>query len=192
MIEVGDNLLFLSPTEEPQLISALSPLNGGWNKWSDGMCSKNCGQTSIRYSIRSCTQPTPYNGGLNCVGESVQTEMCTGLPACTTSDCLAHEVLNPQTGSCDVNPNYVPSQSTGVVSGGSGTFTDGSGGGAVGGTGSGSGGGIGGSTGGVVSNPGDCPAGKIWDSRLYTCFTPYVLSSQDEGFSNQFNNNQPL
>ena len=162
LVVVGDNLLFLSSNQEPQMISALVPLDGGWSNWSDRMCSKNCGQNSISYRIRSCSEPTPRNGGENCVGEGVETGRCTGLRACTVNDCLAHEILNEQTGSCDLNPNYIPSETTGVISGGSGTVSDGSGG-------SGSSG--------VVNTPGECPAGKVWDARLYACFTPYVISN---------------
>lgn len=53
-----------------------SPVNGGWSAWSS--CSVTaCGSTGTQ--TRTCTNPTPANGGANCSGPSTQ--------ACSTVSC---------------------------------------------------------------------------------------------------------
>ncbi|HRY63237.1 MAG TPA: hypothetical protein P5267_01355, partial [Patescibacteria group bacterium] len=50
--------------------------NGGWSAWST--CSVECGGGT---QTRTCTNPAPANGGLDCVGEATQscnTESCGG------------------------------------------------------------------------------------------------------------------
>ena len=57
-----------------------APRNGGWTrygKWSD--CSADCGG-GRKTRIRSCTDPTPANGGANCIGETVITRKCNLNP----------------------------------------------------------------------------------------------------------------
>ena len=53
-------------------------VDGGFTSWSDwSCCSRSCGNgTKVRY--RSCTNPAPANGGLECTGERNQTESCLG------------------------------------------------------------------------------------------------------------------
>ncbi|MCX6720409.1 MAG: DUF5011 domain-containing protein [Candidatus Staskawiczbacteria bacterium] len=46
----------------------LQPVNGGWSDW--GTCSATCGGGT---QTRTCTNPTPANGGATCVGETSQT-----------------------------------------------------------------------------------------------------------------------
>ena len=51
-------------------------VNGGWTNWSN--CSASCGGGT---QSRSCTNPAPANGGLNCSGSSSQscnTQSCAG------------------------------------------------------------------------------------------------------------------
>jgi len=51
-------------------------VNGGWSGW--GACSKTCGG-GIQY--RTCTNPTPANGGANCSGlnyQSCNNQVCLG------------------------------------------------------------------------------------------------------------------
>ncbi|XP_041355521.1 coadhesin-like [Gigantopelta aegis] len=54
------------------IIDQLSPdvVNGGWSSWGYGelsVCSVTCGVGSrIRYQIRTCSNPTPQNGGKDC------------------------------------------------------------------------------------------------------------------------------
>jgi hypothetical protein len=52
------------------------PINGGWTEWST--CSATCGGGT---QTRTCTNPAPANGGLDCVGETSQscnTQSCGG------------------------------------------------------------------------------------------------------------------
>ena len=46
-----------------------------WGTWSE--CSVICG-TGTRSRTRSCTEPEPFCGGDDCVGETEDTEDCVG------------------------------------------------------------------------------------------------------------------
>ncbi|XP_046400011.1 A disintegrin and metalloproteinase with thrombospondin motifs 9-like isoform X2 [Ischnura elegans] len=56
--------------------SALLPIDGGWGEWQRwSSCSRSCGG-GIKKSERSCTRPTPANGGKYCVGDRVRYKSC--------------------------------------------------------------------------------------------------------------------
>lgn len=51
-------------------------MDGGWSDWVDaGVCSKTCGG-GLKPQTRTCTNPTPANGGANCIGSATQEIVC--------------------------------------------------------------------------------------------------------------------
>jgi hypothetical protein len=59
--------------------TAASPVNGGWSAVS---CPTDCGESASQLT-RTCTNPSPANGGANCSGSS--TYNCSATSACTTT-----------------------------------------------------------------------------------------------------------
>ena len=58
-----------------------SLVNGHWSLWSAwSTCSVTCGR-ALRQRTRSCDNPPPSNGGLTCMGKSLEHLGCY-LPAC--------------------------------------------------------------------------------------------------------------
>ncbi|XP_066928499.1 properdin-like [Clytia hemisphaerica] len=52
------------------------PVDGNWGSWSQwSICSVTCGGGK-RSRVRYCTNPTPVNGGRNCLGISEISEKC--------------------------------------------------------------------------------------------------------------------
>ncbi|MDP2692980.1 MAG: hypothetical protein Q8O88_05065 [bacterium] len=51
-------------------------VNGGWSSWSSwGSCSLTCGG-GTQTRIRTCTNPTPTNGGTTCSGSASESQSC--------------------------------------------------------------------------------------------------------------------
>ncbi|XP_031561120.1 A disintegrin and metalloproteinase with thrombospondin motifs adt-1-like isoform X2 [Actinia tenebrosa] len=63
-------------SEKQECGASLCPVNGGWSTWKPwGPCSTTCGSGS-QSRARTCTNPSPANGGENCQGESSETQAC--------------------------------------------------------------------------------------------------------------------
>ncbi|CAG2214236.1 CSMD [Mytilus edulis] len=57
-------------------------LDGGWTDYSDwSVCSTTCGE-GIQIATRTCTNPQPEDGGLDCIGDEKSTKECK-LAECT-------------------------------------------------------------------------------------------------------------
>ncbi|XP_046580716.1 SCO-spondin-like isoform X5 [Haliotis rubra] len=59
-----------------QLFKRVCPVQGGWTHWADsyGACSVFCGGgLQVITRTRTCTNPSPANGGLYCVGDALVT-----------------------------------------------------------------------------------------------------------------------
>lgn len=70
------------------------PLNGGWSPWSS--CDKKCGGGT---QTRTCTNPSPANGGLSCSGANTQ--------ICNTQSCPP-PTCEPCQGSCKHSDTETP------------------------------------------------------------------------------------
>ncbi|XP_060595944.1 microfibril-associated glycoprotein 4-like [Ruditapes philippinarum] len=66
----GDNI------EDELCNNGTCAVNGGWTDWSKwGQCSVSCG-VGLQSRTRSCTDPTPDNGGLHCIGQNLKDQLC--------------------------------------------------------------------------------------------------------------------
>jgi len=60
--------------------SVLAPLDGGWSRWGDwSECTAKCGGGSQSRN-RTCTEPAPAHGGLQCEGGTEETRECGSEP----------------------------------------------------------------------------------------------------------------
>lgn len=60
--------------------SALLTVDGGWSSWTgSNSCSVTCGSGSI-FRLRTCTNPTPQNGGKECKGSMFERHTCNKGP----------------------------------------------------------------------------------------------------------------
>ena len=110
-----------------------SAINGGWSAWSS--CSSVCGGG---LSVRTCTNPTPANGGAACAGASSQICNSNMCPWFGTFQPLASSATSCVAGCCCIqelalspNPNDGPTVTvspfaTAVYTGTCGSFGNGS------------------------------------------------------------------
>ncbi|CAF4070391.1 unnamed protein product [Rotaria sp. Silwood2] len=58
------------------------PIDGGWSSWGGwSTCSSTCAG-GRRYRYRNCSNPVPSNGGLSCIGSSVEIDGTCGNSTC--------------------------------------------------------------------------------------------------------------
>ena len=64
------------PAIQKRSCSRMCPaVNGGWTSWSTwSTCSTDC----LHVRRRTCTSPTPSNGGRYCIGKDIVSQNCTG------------------------------------------------------------------------------------------------------------------
>ncbi|XP_059097970.1 hemicentin-1-like [Tigriopus californicus] len=73
------------------------PVNGGFSDWDNGPCSVSCGAGRM-VQTRTCSNPTPQNGGKDCQGESKQ------IVPCILDQCPVHGRFSEWTnGPCSVS-----------------------------------------------------------------------------------------
>jgi hypothetical protein len=59
------------------------PVDGGWSPYSEwNLCSAACGGGTQTRS-RTCTNPSPVNGGVQCIGDAVDSQSCNTQPCPT-------------------------------------------------------------------------------------------------------------
>ncbi|XP_052063096.1 uncharacterized protein LOC127702834 [Mytilus californianus] len=72
----------------PVVSSVQSKVDGGWSTYGSwSTCSKSCGG-GTRFRNRTCSNPFPSNGGINCQGGALETNAC-GINPCLGS--LVHK-----------------------------------------------------------------------------------------------------
>ena len=63
------------------------PINGGWNTWGNwSKCSVECGGGNQTRN-RSCTNPAPQFGGVDCAGDAEESQECN------TRSCLGNDFI---------------------------------------------------------------------------------------------------
>lgn len=64
----------------PKFCRLCKLVDGGWAAWSDwSTCDVTCSK-GVQSKIRTCTDPAPSDGGLDCVGNATETQVCQNDP----------------------------------------------------------------------------------------------------------------
>ena len=63
-------------------------MDGGWTEWSEWSCPPECGSSKVLTRSRRCNNPTPLDGGADCVGDQIEgrEEVCTTGVQCVCRD----------------------------------------------------------------------------------------------------------
>nr|XP_018671182.1 A disintegrin and metalloproteinase with thrombospondin motifs 3 isoform X1 [Ciona intestinalis] len=55
-------------------------VDGNWGSWNTyGQCSRSCG-TGVWYRTRMCNNPMPSHGGVDCIGQNIDFDLCSKRP----------------------------------------------------------------------------------------------------------------
>ncbi|XP_048584539.1 uncharacterized protein LOC5510519 isoform X4 [Nematostella vectensis] len=69
------------------------PVNGGWSEFSEWTkCTKTCGGGK-QERTRTCTNPSPSNGGKDCVGDAKEEKDCN-TDKCPPKPCSPEDIVN--------------------------------------------------------------------------------------------------
>lgn len=61
---------------------AVCPIDGSWSTWGNwSTCSSTCAG-GRQYRYRNCSNPAPSNGGISCIGASVEVDGSCGNSTC--------------------------------------------------------------------------------------------------------------
>ena len=86
-------------------------VDGGWSRWSAySECSVPCGG-GTKERTRTCTNPSPKNGGKECVGDDTETAVCNQQP-CPASKQTSSESAQQPAATQTSTPSAVPGSST--------------------------------------------------------------------------------
>ena len=98
-------------------------INGGWSEWSSWSSCQNKELQTFRFKERTCTNPSPKNGGAKCVGITRKTSPCLrcdsplGLESRKVTDkqlsaSSSHEEFPPQNGRLNGNSAWCMGKKT--------------------------------------------------------------------------------
>ncbi len=74
--------------------SNLFSVDGDWSTWTAWSgCSTNCGKGTQKRT-RTCTNPTPVNGGQTCPGNPVQKRPCSEEDCPGKRNLMSHEICS--------------------------------------------------------------------------------------------------
>ena len=54
-------------------------VDGGWSDWTNSLCDAQCGPGKLNRT-RTCDNPPPSGGGLDCSGPALETVDCNNGP----------------------------------------------------------------------------------------------------------------
>ena len=61
-------------------MNSAAPVDGSWSSWVDAtVCTESCGGGTL-FQNRTCSDPVPSNGGLECPGSDFQSVSCNTFP----------------------------------------------------------------------------------------------------------------
>ncbi|XP_039266345.2 SCO-spondin-like [Styela clava] len=99
----ADKLKCLGPFKQTKsCFTTACKINGDWSNWQEWTdCSKTCGG-GVRFRVRSCDNPSPGNGGIDCDGENMESLLC-GRKPCYPGICTGGQVFVKEPACKEIN-----------------------------------------------------------------------------------------